>query len=247
MVPKPGNMTEKVNARDSAGQSIGRLCAKAKAINILSMPQIDTYISQLEKTWDRFCRNHDAVLLVTGKSSIDEQHALFIPIEETYMEAYTIMLNLKEQCVQQSASASVAQSSGARTSVGSQQQQLQQQQLSRAIAQSPLPKISLPQFSEGYVQWQSFSDLYNVLIHNNTTMSKIEKFHYLRASVNGEAERIIGHIGITSDNYLVAYNTFNERYTNIRIVTSKLIDRLINQPVASETVYDIKQLLDTTK
>jgi len=42
------------------------------------------------------------------------------------------------------------------------------------------------------------------LIVHNTTLSNVQKFHYLIASLNNEAKDLISNLQLTSENYLVA-------------------------------------------
>lgn len=67
-----------------------------------------------------------------------------------------------------------------------------------------LPAIHLPLFSGEYELWPSFKDLFSSLIHNCTTLSDVEKLHYLKTSVAGEAATLLKHIPVTSVNYIQA-------------------------------------------
>ncbi|KYN14464.1 hypothetical protein ALC57_13336 [Trachymyrmex cornetzi] len=58
-----------------------------------------------------------------------------------------------------------------------------------------LPTIELPKFSGGAAEWLSFRDTFESLIHKNETIDCIQKFHYLRASLEGVAaqRRLLAH------------------------------------------------------
>ena len=45
-----------------------------------------------------------------------------------------------------------------------------------------LPRVPLPKFSGDYMEWISFSDIYVTLVHNNTCLSKVQKFYYLNGT-----------------------------------------------------------------
>ena len=46
-----------------------------------------------------------------------------------------------------------------------------------------LPSINLPTFSGNYQEWLSFHDLFSCMIHENESLSDIQKFHYLKLSL----------------------------------------------------------------
>lgn len=48
-----------------------------------------------------------------------------------------------------------------------------------------LPVISLPKFDGSYETWLEFRDTFDSLIHKNATIPPINKFHYLRACLQG--------------------------------------------------------------
>nr|CAI5861133.1 unnamed protein product [Callosobruchus analis] len=46
-----------------------------------------------------------------------------------------------------------------------------------------LPTIHLPTFDGNLQNWLEFRDIYESLIHKNESISNIQKFHYMRASI----------------------------------------------------------------
>lgn len=54
-----------------------------------------------------------------------------------------------------------------------------------------LPTIELPKFKGDYSDWLGFKDTFQSLIHDNVRLNKIQKFHYLRASLGQNAQKII--------------------------------------------------------
>ena len=67
-----------------------------------------------------------------------------------------------------------------------------------------LPAINLPIFSGQYDRWVSFSDMFKAMIHENDSLPQIQKFHYLKSSLSGEAERLISNLPMTAKNYTIA-------------------------------------------
>ncbi|KAK9688527.1 Protein of unknown function (DUF1759) [Popillia japonica] len=54
-----------------------------------------------------------------------------------------------------------------------------------------LPTISLPKFKGDIENWIEFREIFNDLIHENSSIKEIQKLHYLKASLTGEASDLI--------------------------------------------------------
>ncbi|GBP08516.1 hypothetical protein EVAR_77195_1 [Eumeta japonica] len=61
-----------------------------------------------------------------------------------------------------------------------------------------LPKIDLPHFCGDYHKWLEFRDTFNSLIHSNKDIDNINKFHYLRSSLQGSAALVIKNLDFTA-------------------------------------------------
>ncbi|XP_059061539.1 uncharacterized protein LOC131854440 [Achroia grisella] len=110
-----------------------------------------------------------------------------------------------------------------------------------------LAPIPLPVFSGDYNNWISFRDLYVSLIHNDNSLSKIEKFHYLKCSLTGDAAILIKNFTLTEANYLDAWKKLEERYDNKRVIVNNILNRLLSQKkLTIESAKGLKELLDTT-
>ncbi|XP_077282736.1 uncharacterized protein LOC143908800 [Temnothorax americanus] len=109
-----------------------------------------------------------------------------------------------------------------------------------------LPKITLPQFSGDLTLWPSFIALFNTSIHDNRQISSIEKYHYLLASLKGEALNVIKNLPLAAEYYLIAYDALLDRYRNRR----KLADHHLKsireaKPLKIESADALHKLLDT--
>lgn len=72
-----------------------------------------------------------------------------------------------------------------------------------------LPKIELPTFSGGYEEWYAFHDTFQSLIHNVPTIPSIQKFHYLRSALRGDAATVIQSLEVSAVNYQEAWQMLN--------------------------------------
>lgn len=83
-----------------------------------------------------------------------------------------------------------------------------------------LPKINLPVFAGSYKSWRAFRDLFVSLIHHNAALSEIQKMHYLKTSVSGEAEKLLAHLRIDNGNYRKAWEILTDRYDHQRFLVN---------------------------
>ena len=75
-----------------------------------------------------------------------------------------------------------------------------------------LPKLNVPKFNGNYSYWVKFSDSFTSMIDSNESISNVEKFYYLDSALSGEAARVISALGISEENYTIAWNAFKARY-----------------------------------
>lgn len=109
-----------------------------------------------------------------------------------------------------------------------------------------LPRIQLPTFSGKYEDWPTYQDLFNALVHN-TKLTNVQKLHYLKTSVSGEAELLLRHIQITDSNYKQAWESLEKRFGNKKMIVNSLLKRLFCQKkIINHSASQIKTLLDTT-
>lgn len=109
------------------------------------------------------------------------------------------------------------------------------------------PKMDIPVFTGSYNQWVSFKDLFNEAIHKNTSLSNAQKMQFLKGKVKGEAERLIQHLPISSDNYIICWEILNHRYDNKRRIFTSHANVFLNLPnIQQQSFSAIKKLHDVT-
>lgn len=89
-------------------------------------------------------------------------------------------------------------------------------------AAAKLPKISIPTFDGNFKMWPSFFDLFNSVVHDNKSLSQVEKFHFLMTSLDKEPFSLLKGIPMTENNYMIAYDTLKKRYQNVRFFGDEL-------------------------
>ncbi|XP_065094640.1 uncharacterized protein LOC135715168 [Ochlerotatus camptorhynchus] len=118
-------------------------------------------------------------------------------------------------------------------------------QVSSTLSGIKLPTISLPEFDGDYMQWLAFHDTFMALIHSNPDLPAIQKFHYLRAAVKGEAAQLIESIGISSANYALAWQTLENWYSNDYLLKKRHLQALFDIPrMKKESAAALHGLVD---
>lgn len=107
-----------------------------------------------------------------------------------------------------------------------------------------LQRIALPAFSGDYQSWPSFRDLYRSLVMKNSSLSEVDKLHYLKTSLTGEAARLIQNVTITADNFKRAWAVIQEQYDVPRLLIDHHVKTLLSLPaMTTESAQELKDLL----
>lgn len=110
-----------------------------------------------------------------------------------------------------------------------------------------LPKIIIPKFSGKYTEWVTFRDLFLSLIHNNASLDLVQKMHYLKGYLLGEAEQLLRQIPIAADNYSKCWKLLEDRYNNKQYLSNCILKRLLSQKSHTvESAQGLKDLIDTS-
>ncbi|KAJ8984400.1 hypothetical protein NQ317_003983 [Molorchus minor] len=110
-----------------------------------------------------------------------------------------------------------------------------------------LPKIEIPKFDGDLKNWQSFIGLFNSLVHENESLSNIEKFNYMITSLKNAPLALAKCTPLAGENYLVAYNALKNRYENHRLIASTHWHEMVNAKKITappNNSQPLRQLLD---
>jgi hypothetical protein len=111
-----------------------------------------------------------------------------------------------------------------------------------------LPVIQIPEFSGHFEKWLSFRDVFQSLIHNKNNLNSIEKMHYLKASLSGDALHTIENLAISGANYDEAWSLLEKRYGNERLIVQAHIRKILNSPAINKcTAASLRQLSDDVR
>ena len=104
-----------------------------------------------------------------------------------------------------------------------------------------LPKLTIQPFGGDLTNWTTFWDSYKAAIHDNGSLSEIEKFNYLRSLLQGPALDAVSGLTLTAANYEEAISVLQKRFGNKQQIVARHMDILLNvEPVTSN--YDLSRL-----
>jgi len=110
-----------------------------------------------------------------------------------------------------------------------------------------LPTIEIPKFNGRWEEWLPFRDTFTAMVHRNETLPPIDKLHYLRWALVGDAYKLIESLEVTNENYQVAWEIVNNRYKGDKTIIQNHVQALINFPcITKESHSSLRQLVDTT-
>lgn len=113
-----------------------------------------------------------------------------------------------------------------------------------ATSRVRLPKLELPRFDSLIENWQTFHDTFVALVHNNESLSAVEKYHYLISCLSGSALTIVKGLPVTTENYQIAFDALVDRFQNKRLLAAKYLDKILNITALKSSSLD--QLLTLT-
>ncbi|XP_059051077.1 uncharacterized protein LOC131845930 [Achroia grisella] len=107
------------------------------------------------------------------------------------------------------------------------------------------PVISVPTFTGLSDQWLQYRDIFLSLVHNNTNISSIQKFHYLKSSLKGTAAMVLDSLEFSANNYSVAWELLLNRFNNSRLLIHNHVKALFTlQTVTKESPDQLRYLID---
>lgn len=198
----------------------------------ISEVYVQTRLTNLEQLWDRFTKVHENIVNESDdwedfQTNSYVKDNMYENTEEAYLD-YKIDLMMDRS---QHKSAQKGQNSGN----------------GNTCTSLKLPKIIIPTFSGKYEEWITFRDLFVSLVHSNASLDDVQRLHYLKGHLSGEAEQLIRQLPITAENYKECWSQLDARYNNKNYLANCVLKRLMNQKNCTvESSALLKDLADTT-
>ncbi|XP_071579938.1 uncharacterized protein [Temnothorax nylanderi] len=193
---------------------------------------VESRIELLDSYWTKFHTVHDT-LLTTFWSAVKEHEYVksdFVgKAEEAYMTQRSMLVDMRKESRGQLGHASAIRGHEGESS-----------------PRKSLPRIQLPTFTGRYDEWSAFKDLFGSIIDQDTGLSNVEKLHYLKSCVKGEAEQLLKNLPTTADNYKRAVTLLTGRYDNKRLLVRACFSALTALPkLKDKSVPGLRRLFHT--
>ncbi|XP_049867240.1 uncharacterized protein LOC126367655 [Pectinophora gossypiella] len=207
----------------------------------LTRGYLEARLKCVDEYWHNFHTGHQELFKMTTKQ---ERSTMPYFVEDRYSQCEEIYLNLKAD-ISDLLHISMAPKPLMSTSSSS---PLKGTSQTEKIVEVKLPRINLPNYSGAYEEWQSFEDTFTSLIHNNKCLSDVQKLHYLKSCVIGEAKNTIKHFQVTERNYKPAWESLKSRYSQKRLIVNAILKRLfLLKKMTTQSSVQLKALIDNTK
>ena len=112
------------------------------------------------------------------------------------------------------------------------------------VSLTRLPKLDLPQFSGNSLLWQPFWDCFEAAVHNNTSLTGVQKLSYLSAQLKGEASKAIAGFQLNNTNYTHSVALLQERFGQPYKQIDAHMQALINLPTPSPSYSSLREVHD---
>ena len=112
---------------------------------------------------------------------------------------------------------------------------------SSAYLSMKLPKLEIKKFKGDPTMWQSFHDFFDSAVHQNESLSNVQKMNYLINFVEGQAPETIKGLSLKNDNYLIALDLLKERFGDAQAIISAHMNKLLSVERV-KNIYDTKVL-----
>lgn len=202
-----------------------------KNITTLQLKELSLRLSRLEALFSGYDTLQTRIEMQC--SNLDEQ----IDERELVESQFISLISMTQELIDSHSMSEEKKSEGVRTA--------QSNFESCSHSNIRLPTINLPTFNGNYLLWLEFRDTFESLIHLNESIPEINKFHYLRSSLEGSATVIIKSIEFTANNYKTAWELLCERYDNKNLLINNHMKALFTiDPLSRESHRAIRFLID---
>lgn len=107
-----------------------------------------------------------------------------------------------------------------------------------------LPQVNINPFKGDTAEWTSFFQLFYALILDNSHLSKIQKFIYLKSFLRNEPLKLIESLAVTNENFDVAIEILRNRYENkISVINAHFVSLLEVSPLTKCNAQTLREFV----
>ena len=101
--------------------------------------------------------------------------------------------------------------------------------------------MSLKKLSGDLTKWTTFWDTFELAVHQNPTLTSIDKFSYLNSLLESTAAEAVAGLTLTSANYDEAVSTLKRRFGNKQLIINRHMELLLHLEAVT-SVHNLKGL-----
>lgn len=111
-----------------------------------------------------------------------------------------------------------------------------------------LPKIEIKKFDGKDGEYYPFINLFQSLIHNDKSLSNLQRLYYLRMYLGGEPHDLIKNLTLEDVNYDQALKILSDRYDNVNKVITQHVNCILDiNPITKCTSESLRSFLAQVK
>ena len=105
-------------------------------------------------------------------------------------------------------------------------------------------ELEMPTFKEDVLSFPSYWELFDANINSLTTLTSVQKFSYLKTTLEGEPSTLIANLEMTAANYNSALEILKDGYDDKQRIIEAHYRKLLNLDPKTEGYTHLKQFFD---
>ena len=104
-----------------------------------------------------------------------------------------------------------------------------------------LPRLPLPEFEGNNVSWPEFWDLFRSLVIHDGSLTDVERLHYLRGCLKGDALLALTNLPVRAATFARAWDLLQDHYENERVLVQAQMATIFGLPTLTrESTTELK-------
>ncbi|XP_070855415.1 uncharacterized protein [Drosophila suzukii] len=229
-------------ARSRAKASITRLLTASqdpRAGSKWELDELQVSLERLNIVWKEFESISDQMVLFDEEGGYADPAIDNERYEDKYLQASTLFRNLIRTC----------EESQENEREGNNFRQAgnpdEAAPMASGVGNENLGKIHIKLFTGDYKEWPAFKNIFESTIHSKQYLTAIQKLHYLKTYITGEAADLTRHMPITNSASEAAWTCLIDRYNRTRHIVNTLLETFVNLPsTARADVTGLRKVTD---